>query len=135
MKKGFFMLAFHSICRQKLIAIGVIVFLFVSCLSHLNQKSQATGEHEYVYDNVQWQRGNESNILTAALSLPSAESPANILSVKISQRGMEVLAANFKSINREYWYEVIGKIIYLFWNSNGNSSQLTVVKVKLNGKK
>ncbi len=130
------MLAFLSICRYKLIAVSFIIFLFVSCLSHFNQKSQATGEYEYVYDNIQWQPGNESKILTAALTLPGeASQVSQIVSVKISQRGTEVVAANFKSINREYWYKVIGKIIYLFWNSNGNSSQLTVVKVKINGKK
>ena len=129
------MLASFSICRQKLIAVSFIIFLFVSCSSHYNQKSQATGEYEYVYDNIRWQTGNEPNILTAAVSLPSGVSSADIVSVKISQRGMDVLAANFKSVNREYWYEVTGKIIYLFWNSKGNSSQMTVVKVKLSGKK
>ena len=126
------MLASFSICRQKLIAVSFIVFLFVSCSSHYNQKSQATGEYEYVYNNIQWQPTNEPNLLTIALSLPGETSSANIVSVKISQRNTEVLAANFKTINREYWYKVTGKIIYLFWNSHGNPSQTTVVKVKLN---
>ena len=132
MKKRFFMLASFSLYRQKLLAISFIILLFVSCSSPYNQKSQATGEYEYVYNNIQWQPTNEPNLLTIALSLPGETSSANIVSVKISQRNTEVLAANFKTINREYWYKATGKIIYLFWNSHGNPSQTTVVKVKLN---
>lgn len=54
-----------------------------------------------------------------------------VTSIKVNQGGTDVLAANFKSINREYWHEIKGKTLYLFWNSNGNQSQRTQVKIKI----
>ena len=138
MKKAFFTPTLLLVNRQKVFAVIFIIVLFASCSSQSSQKSSGTSqqEYEYVFKDVRWQPAAEDNVYASAISLVNEESPleARIVSIKINQRGTYMLAANFKSSNREYWYHVKGKIIYLFWNTGGFSNPSTEIKVTLKKK-
>ena len=136
MKKTFFIPTLLLVSRQKFFVVILIIFLFASCSSQSSQKSSGTSQQEYVFKDVQWQPASEDNVYTSAISLINEVSPveSRIVSIKINQRGTYILAANFKSMNREYWYQVKGKIIYLFWNTGGFSNASTDIKVTLKRK-